>query len=124
MGAGLEQRLHISHGGGSLEPSVVARTQAEQHDMVVIVDQSGDRRASAEVECFRARAEWPASGYEESVLDRDRGDDGVSRVHGMDLAVDQSQVPRPIAAVHPAATPLPAAAASTKERYRRITPLA
>jgi hypothetical protein len=68
--------------------------------MVVIVDQSGDRRASAEVECFRARAEWPASGYEESVLDRDRGDDGVSLVHGVDLAIDQSQVPRAIAAVH------------------------
>ena len=94
---GPDQRLHVRNRACGLEPRVVSRSQAEQHDVIVVVDQAGNGGAALQVNNPGARAQASAAladAGDDPVLNRHLGDDGVLRVHRRDLAVDESDVPR------------------------------
>jgi hypothetical protein len=80
----------------SLEAYIVTRTHAEQHDVVVIVDEAGNHRAAAEVDRAGAGGEAlrvnTSDADEAPALNRDLVNDGVPRVHRVDAPVDQPQV--------------------------------
>ncbi len=93
-GRGLERLEHGADRVGVLEPRVVAGAQAEQHDVVVVVDDARDRRAPAEVDRPRALGRRRlAADRREALADDVHGrDDGIVVVHRMNAAVDQQQI--------------------------------
>ncbi len=50
-------RLNVFDGSRRFEPRIVAGAQAEQHDVIVIVDQAGHRGAAVQVDGLGAGAE-------------------------------------------------------------------
>ena len=100
--ARLQRGLHVGDGRRGFEPRVVTRPDAEQDDVVVVVDQAGNGGPAAQVDRLRARAQPAAAladGDERAVLDRHFRDDRVARVHGDDLAVHQPEIARAGAAI-------------------------
>ena len=91
-GEGVE---HLGDRARVLDARVVARPQAEQHDVVVVVDDARHRGAPAQVDLARAVvvavARIVADRDEAAVADQDRGHHPVPLVQGVDLAVDQAQ---------------------------------
>ncbi len=81
-------------GSRRFEPRVVAGAKAEQHDVIVIVDQTGHCGAAVQVDRLGTGAELAAGKIEPAVLDGDGRQHRVARVHGDDLAVDQTQIAR------------------------------
>jgi hypothetical protein len=80
-----------------LERRVVAGADAEQDDVIVVVDEPGDDRASVQVDGACAGAEaLPAAARahrrEAPVLDRHLAHGAAAGVHRDDVAVDQAQV--------------------------------
>ena len=95
--ARLDGRLHVGDRRRRFESGVVSRPDAEQHDVVVVVDQAGNGGAAAQVDDLGARAQPPAAAADagnDAVLNRHLGDDRVLRVHGGDLAVHEPEVAR------------------------------
>ncbi len=87
-----DRRLNVFDRGSCFEPCIVAGTQAQQHDVVVIVDQSRHCRAAAQIDGLGARARLRPRKIEAPVLDGHRRQNGIARVHGHDLSVDQAQI--------------------------------
>ena len=67
-----DSRLHIFDGGRCFEPRVVAGAKAEQHDVIVIVDQAGHGGAAVQVNGLGAGTDLAARQIEVAVLDGDR----------------------------------------------------
>ena len=77
---------------------IVARTNPQQHNVIVIIDQPGRHGSPAQVDGPGARAgayiAIAADRRESALLDDDLGYDGVLPVHSHDLAVGEMQIAR------------------------------
>src|SRR5581483_2174543 len=98
LGLGLEHGLNVGDGRRGLQADIVAGAHAEQHDVIVIIDQAGNGGTAAKVDGPRARtcagiAVFADRG-ELSVLDDRLGYDSVLLVQRVDLAVGQAKIAR------------------------------
>ena len=77
-----------------LEPSIVAGAKSEQHDVIVVVDDTGDHGAALQIDSLRAgrRARAAADGRETVADDLNGAHDRVARIHRVDAAVYEQQV--------------------------------
>src|SRR6185369_12325726 len=95
-------RLDILNGRSGFQSRVVTGTNPQQHNVIVIVDQT-------ERDCAPAQVDGPGAGAgahialaitrdadcrESAVLDDDLGDDSILPVHGHDPAVGEMQIAR------------------------------
>src|SRR5262249_58601680 len=89
--------------GRGLEPRVVARTQTEQHEVIVIVDKARNGRAPAEIDHLHAGAAMGpslvADRRELPVLDRHGRYDRIASIEGVNLSIDQLDIARACAIV-------------------------
>jgi len=96
-----DDRLHVRDRRRGFEARVVAGPQAEQDDVVVVVDEAGHDRPALEIDRPRAWAERAAAlahRREHAALNRYFGRGRVLRVHRLELAVDEAEVARAVAA--------------------------
>ena len=89
-----EHREHVVDRSRGLEPRVVAGPQAEQHDVVVIVDEPGTTvRPSRSIVRVQRVAASRSCRRREPVADDPHGfDDAYRRVHRVDAAVRDQHV--------------------------------
>ena len=80
----LDHRLHLGDRGRAFERRVIPGPDAEQDDVIVVVDEAGHDRAAAQVDFARARTQAliaaRSDSREPAILDRDFGRGG-SRAH-------------------------------------------
>src|SRR2546428_11423474 len=91
-----QRRERLFDGVGVLEACIAPRTQAEQQDVVVVVDDPRHHRAAVQVDrasAFVATviAAAMADSGELAVLDQNGGHDGVVLVHRVYLPVDEPE---------------------------------
>jgi len=75
----------------------VARTQTEQHEVIVIVDKARNGRAPAEIDHLHAGA--VTDRRELPVLDRHGRYDRIASIEGVNLSIDQLDIARACAIV-------------------------
>jgi hypothetical protein len=96
--ARFDHRLHLGDRCGAFERRVIARPDAEQHDVIVVVDEAWDDRTAAKVDLARAWARTlipaRADRGEAAVLDRHLAHRRIATIHRRDLAVGQMQIAR------------------------------
>ena len=116
-----DRGLHVRDRERVLEPRIVARTQAEQHDVVVIVDEPRNGRAPLQVDHAHAgaavvRPSVVPDRRELPVPDRHGRDDRIMPVERVDPAVDQLHIARS------GATVIVACQARSDHRHTRQQP--
>ena len=122
----LDRGLHLCDGRRRLETRIKTRTETEQHDVIVVVNEAGNGGPASQIDDLRAPIQPArralADGLEPAVLNRHLRDDGVSRVHRHDLAVHQSEVAGPCASIDPGGRLSAARSAHESDEQNNKTP--
>ena len=94
----LSDRLHLGDRRRALERRVIPGADAEQDDVIVVVDEAGDDGAAAKIDLTRARTQsliaTRTDGGESSILNGDLCCRGPAPIHRDEPAVGQMQVAR------------------------------
>ncbi len=103
LGAVLEQGHRLGDACSGFDHHVISRALAEQHKMIVIIDQAGHNHSPVQIDHFRARIQFVigerANIGETACLNGHFVDDAILGVERMNLAVDEAQVARPGAGI-------------------------